>query len=204
MLEISEVFELIDERILALFTKFSHWFQRLTGLTNFFLARIFLFLMVIETIVRILNYWFHLISRKTTITGVVVSSIMVLLSVLYLHYLHEADEQIYRDNPTKPLIQHLFESGSAGYALVFVRVISVFIIVLTLPAHVWFSFFEKPEKNVVWALETYVNFGLTYFIAFVYFVLVDPLPPGKSKVRQWINDIQAGFQKRQPLPLEDR
>lgn len=199
-----ETLERIDERILALFTKFSHWFQRLTGWTNFFLARMILFLVVIELIVRALNYWFHFLSRRTTIDDIVVGSIMLLFSVIYLHYLHQADEQIYCDNTVKPFIQQLFESGSAGSALVFVRVISVFLIVLTLPILIGQSFFEKLDKNVVWALEVYTRFGLAYFIAFLYFVLVDPLPPGKSKVREWVNDIQAGFQKRQPLPLEDR
>jgi len=195
-----EVFELIDKRILALFTKFSHWFQRLTGQTNFFLARVFLFLVVTEMIVRLLNYWLHFLSRKTTIIDVVVSPVLVLFSVIYLHCLHQADEQIYRDNTVKPFIQHLFESGSAGSAItmVFMRVLGMILIVLALPMDVEDLLFRKLEKNVVWALEAYTSFGLAYFIVFIYFVLVDPLPPGKSKVRQWVESVSAGFRKTAP------
>ncbi|TSC74567.1 MAG: hypothetical protein G01um101444_253 [Parcubacteria group bacterium Gr01-1014_44] len=60
------VLEWIDAKILSFFTKISHKFQRLTGRTNFFLANICLTVLAMQVVLRIVNYWFPVITQETT------------------------------------------------------------------------------------------------------------------------------------------
>ncbi|MBI2669693.1 MAG: hypothetical protein HYX20_00895 [Candidatus Yanofskybacteria bacterium] len=57
--------EALDRKIIEKITKFSHWFQKLTGLTCYFFAKIGIFMALLELFMRALNYFIPFLTIKT-------------------------------------------------------------------------------------------------------------------------------------------
>src|SRR3989344_4591652 len=73
------IFERIDALILSFFTKISHRFQRLTGRTNFFLAKITIGLLGLSNIFFILNSFIPILNPPKTnlLIGVVIGGFWI-------------------------------------------------------------------------------------------------------------------------------
>jgi hypothetical protein len=71
------VFEKIDSFILAGCTKFSHWLQRLTGLTNYFLANIGTTLTAVAAMMVILNYFHQIFLFATRLFDLIMNLLML-------------------------------------------------------------------------------------------------------------------------------
>ena len=188
-----DTLERIDGRILALFTKFSHWFQCLTGRTNYFLAKISLFLTMTAWGVGALGYWLPILERRflhDILTPI--CFLMVLPDYIMRIYLCDKSEEslFQNDERTKYKISDPID-GSMGW-----RIFWTFAVILSIPLSI-----TSVLNNEGVLFFKIINNGFASFVWMAsYFLEVDPLPPGKSKIRQWIEDIQAGFRKLQPLP----
>ena len=49
--------EALDRKIIEKLTKFSHWFQKLTGLTCYFFAKMGLFIALLDLVGHSINYF---------------------------------------------------------------------------------------------------------------------------------------------------
>lgn len=178
----------LDNYILSLFTKFCHWFQRLTGKTNFWLAKFTVFLMFFRDGIYLYNYWFPVLKQKTSLfDAVFVGLIAPLWSMWALWNCDQGEANKYSETKTKSRLSLIYSQKFRKFYLVF-----NFFILLT-------------EGISVFAKEGTLSFKLVYVIlgnavtAFIYLVVVDPLPPGKSKIQEWIEGFNAGFKKLVPI-----
>lgn len=186
----------VDERILALFTKFSHWFQRLTGKTNFSLARLCLGPYGIGLLTIGLGYWLPLLPMQPPLVVSVAMFLSFVLIPFRVYVTHEA-EKSFQDNPSiVPQMRFPEQSGDPLQRVLFLLT-SPYTSLLMLLVH-------QKNKQGILLLSLIAGATWGYHAAYGYFLLVTPLPPGKSKVRQWIEEFHAGFGKRQPLPSKNR
>ncbi len=188
-----EVVDRIDSVILGFFTKISHWFQQVTGRTNFFLAYLFLTLWVMESLLRLLNYWFPLLSKTTDMLEVVFSAFFILTSAPISTRLNHADRSF---SDVKPTFQLLYQRPI--YRLM--RVISAVACVIGMGLELFIV--DVPVKKGVWFFDFYEKFSMFYITCYLYFVSVDPLPPGTSKIKQWLTAIRFAFSR--PVPVTNR
>ena len=70
--------ELIDDSVLKVCTRFSHWFQRKTGRTNFFIVKIGLFFLVLATMIHVMNYWWPVMRLGTSAFEVFIFTIVLI------------------------------------------------------------------------------------------------------------------------------
>lgn len=174
----------IDTLILALCTKFSHWLQRVTGRTNFFVAKIGFFVICLVVLVRIVNYWFPLLGYTEPL---VMLFVYIILISIMTKLVYRCDDNEYRLYQGKTL----YNITPSGYLY---RMIWVFLSV----ADTVGLFFEFSVQIV---LSGFFNWGS--FIT-VYFLAVTPLPPGISKIQKMLEKLTAAFRKPVPAPIARR
>jgi hypothetical protein len=138
----------------------------------------------------ILNYWIPLLNRPSGIDDVFVGTMTSVFSLRLVAAVQDAEDKVLSNTKTLPFIVSMFKSG-------FVRMFYFTVIVLFLPKEVYRLFWEE-QKRGVWFFDLYCSLSGLVFMAFLYFMAVNPLPPGISKVGQWIERLAAGFRKVQP------
>ncbi|MBP9822157.1 MAG: hypothetical protein KBC81_01780 [Candidatus Pacebacteria bacterium] len=180
------IFEKVDAFILGYFTKFSHWFQCLTGRTNFFLAYVCLTIWIIDLFVRIGNYWWPLLEEKTTISEVFWHSLFILVSAANSSEIIKADRD---PKDIRPSIQVWHISGPFFWLRLFSAAIALIISPVAIYEEINYS-----GKGVKF-FEIYDDAYFFFVVGYYYFLAVDPLPPGTSKVRQWLNSIRMAFSR---------
>ena len=179
-----ELIEMVDATILAFFTKVSHKFQRLTGRTNFFLAKTALCLAGLDILANIGNYWLHFLARETNIVQLVLG-ITVITFLFKDMYLCDRDEDNAIDSSNRATTFHYLYKSQV------VRLMFVFTAFWLLPLGVG----ELLTGKAAFTFRL-LSFLYMYAItAFFYFIAVDPLPPGKSKIREWAESFVAGFRR---------
>lgn len=186
------VIEKIDSVIIAACTKFSHWLQQLTGITSYFLANVGNGLFAISLMLRVVNY-FHQIFRLPTDTFDAFLSSFLLLNTLSQSFLCiKAQEHLLGNAETKPAALRSYQKKGISQLRIF-WIILLAITLLSAPTAV---------GGPLWILDgmRYVFLPLGAVI-FYCFIAVDPLPPGKSKVRQWVEKL-AGAGRLVPAPAE--
>lgn len=183
-----EFFSFLDAPILAFFTMVSHRFQWLTGKTNFFLAKIMIMWVAAGVIVEIGNYWFPVLGRATDTFDLVIHAIFLFFTVTYAI---DCDSAENLSNKT-PRIKFYF--GPIISSPVF-RILALGVSVLGLTIWNFFAIGIFIFKLV----ELGVPVG---FVAFIYFVSVDPLPPGRSKVQELKENFVFGLKRMVLLPTK--
>ena len=181
------IFERIDSSVLAVATRISHWFQRLTGRTNFFLAKIGFALGTLSLMIGLGNYWYEFLDHKETILAIFVFLPLTWLWFIMAKDCDAAEERaLFGASRTKhPL------SSRTGLRLMCLAF--AILDVLEIPVHI---------RSKFWILEfLHEDYGIALVI-YYYFVSVDPLPPGQSKVGAWLEALRASFLK--PAPSQDR
>lgn len=174
-----KVFVRIDEVILSFFTKISHWWQRLTGLTNYWLAKCALMVVSISLLVRILNYWHPLLSHKTELGLLAIAGFLIIGCCICIMIIDEADTQA-QNSDTQAMPVNVTMRGETFWRIWFVF--------LTLTAIAQLPVDLLKTKSIILEL---VNGCLCPSMAcFLYFAAVNPLPPAKSKVREWIESFR--------------
>lgn len=167
----------IDAKLLDLFTRFSHWFQRMTGKTNFFLAKFGVALCFLEVVVHILNFYFPILSRKSTAFGVVMALLVALILTVQMVKLDYADHDlIFSSERVEDPTFWILSNGSTSWRLVWF---------LWFVWDVFMAFKEVPKSSSPFFEAISWSFAAGT-VVFSYFAAVTPLPPGKSKIREWL------------------
>ncbi len=186
------MFELLlktDSSILRFFTKISHWFQRLTGLTNYFLAAICTIFVSLNLLMAIIAYWFSIFYRGRTDIVVVIMSV---IQLIFWHYLYRqlmrADKSVISGQETIELEPRFDDDVS-----VFMRIIISFIICIL----ILLSLISPVAQMNPWEAATFYC-SMVCIFCFFYFAAVIPLPPGKSKIKEWATSISAFFARMLP------
>jgi len=183
------VFEKIDSILLAACTRFSHSLQRTTGLTNYFVAKIGVILVSVSMIVNATNYLSQFLYIKTSILTVCFDGGMLLLMVGRSLDIARAEDQLWSGRRTKPaeLMKYI---GLWPCRLLWIMFLSM---------DVWWFWFRFPlfrYQLLEFADGTFFTLGSAIFY---YFIAVDPLPPGRSKIRALIEKFGMA---QTPLPAE--
>ncbi len=180
--------QVVDTFVLKHITKFSHWFQRLTGKTCYFLAKVMFSMVVADAVINACNYWIRVIYHESSISDIIIAPILVFIWGNFIYNMDESDRHLFAGERTK--VWNNFVNFPSALK-VFFFVIGLCSL-LTLPR----LFFMK---DGFWFFNINHNLIIVYISLGIYFASVDPLPPGISKVREWIESFNAGFQKLQPL-----
>lgn len=178
-----EIVEKLDSAVLTFFTNISHRIQVVTGKTNFFLVKAALYIISIDIMISTLNYWFPLLERPTHPFMIIINFLCFCGFIFLMTECDKAEQSAQSDNPTKFIIEFppvvrlviLFSLGS-----------------LTIPSDI----VTLMTPNGIFAFKFCRLLGTIAYIAFVYLVNVHPLPPGKSKIQEWMESFAAGFAKR--------
>jgi hypothetical protein len=172
------VFERLDNFLIAKATSAAHRFQRLTGLTTYFIARIGVAISALSIIVEMLNYLYPFLSGKTSMGAMIIGFLCLLLAIQYSIVLGKAEESV--GSNVKPAILLPFITRSYVWRIFWLWGLAFDLVV----------FFAHHSRFVVLEFLWGPGYPLGLVI-FFYFVKVDPLPPGKSKVREWIEGFTA-------------
>ena len=102
----------LDKIILSFFTKLAHSFQRLTGRTNYFLAKVFLFVLMTCVVIDVANYWFLFLGKyRTSILSLIFSSLLVWYFMDTIYNCDKADEGLFSESNSRSKIDFdFFES----------------------------------------------------------------------------------------------
>ena len=177
----------LDEKILSICTAFAHWFQRLTGRTNFFIAKMGIFITVSATMVRTANYFHNFLSFQASPISL---SLYVIINVFYFRYACKCDQAENEALASDVRARHFNLGKSWRMVWFFATLFSVGDYLLK----------ASTGGINIWTLEAISSMFAFGVCIFEYFVDVNPLPPGKSKVRKWIENFAAGFRKPEPAP----
>lgn len=172
--------EELDKNLLERFTKFCHWFQRMTGRTNFFLAKIVVWLLACSTIVSVVNYYYRVLVNETDLLSCVISIILTPLFLRDAYLCDKSEGDSLSTTKAKRRYTADFE---------WLRKYLVFLIIFIVPAMI--SNLMESHFNPLQFLKEFYFWGI---FLFSYLANVDPLPPGKSKVREFAESLIARFQ----------
>lgn len=184
----------IDAKILSFFTKISHKFQIMTGRTNFFLSNIFLTLFALNVTENIINYWFNILTRKTNIVSLLFSLFFVVLISRDKINLKKADDTLFDSDglSAKPRFSlssnHIVRLIMLAFACL--SIISIYLIVIGVP----------PAK-ISRVFEIFHEMFPMILVCYYYFIEVTPLPPGKSKIKEWLESFGKVLK---PIPVRSR
>lgn len=181
---------MLDNWMLGLCTKFAHWFQRLTGRTNYFIAKIGLIIATFTVTLDVMNYFHPVTSHKVSLPLTILGAIILLSIPFDAMALDKADEH------------SQLSKEKVGFRRLTNR--STFIIRFL---WLYFSTFDTIravatfKPTLMGFVETAYIVCMSYgFLIFYYFIAVEPLPPQKSKVRQWAEKFSFGLLS--PAPAE--
>lgn len=190
----------LDNVILAFFTRISHAFQRLTGRTNFFLAMLAIIVMSISCIVAICDYWVPVLrNHHSNSFDVAINGFVLLTFVWHFQFCKMAEERAFSGDqtllPWRPFAS-IEKMGLSGFLRVF-SISSASIVTALFMAYE----LRYPVEELFLFRFLYYMF-LPALSMYLYLIAVHPMPPGKSKVQEWIESIAAGF--RQPVETKAR
>ena len=186
--EMMEFVTSVDNYFISLFTKLSDWFMRLTGRTNFFLAKIMVCVMIASCMVSVINFWFPLLSFPTTILGMVFNGTISLTLLTLLTPCDEAEKNVFSH---KRMLFFIHTPILRFVSLMFtfnVVPLLFFIVIVTSKGII-----DNAINNAYMVSST----------AFLYLTSIHPPTPGKSKIREWAESFAAGFKKLVPIKIQN-
>lgn len=183
----------IDNVLVSFFTKISHQFQRLTGKTNYFLAKCCVIAMTISVLVPLVNYWIHILNKHTDLFKLVLSISISTLNIVVAVCCDEAENQAQQGAlHTKPMIAAFVptEIGRLLWAVL------AFIDIVTLPI-----FLVGAAHPILEMINR--TFSFWCFTEY-YFISVTPLPPCTSKITEWISGFMTSLKPHTPAEASVR
>ena len=170
----------VDEWILGKLTQFCHWWQKQTGLTNFFFCKLGVFVSLLEIVVRVGNYFWPFLGHPTYLFSLFV---VTFLGFKLSQYLPMLDK----------LINHEFSQNAPTMSPLRIPVFSFFRI-LYMPSCFslgLYLFIKQIQVSTKWwPLEAIFYLGLNLGIWIIlFFMAIIPLPPSKSKLREWVEKL---------------
>lgn len=178
------MFKEIDDAIISYCTRISHRLQRATGLTNYFIAKIGLGIACLSLGYEILNYFHQFLFDKTPLWDMIVAS-FVLCDMVFRSLLLSRFEDSQSDVKPNFLMWEINRGYKWRIACLGVSILLFFTFMVGLG--------NKP--NPLREFIAYNVFPVGCAI-FWYFILVDPMPPGKSRIREWLDNL-----RRKQVPI---
>lgn len=167
----------IDKIILAGYTKLSHKFQDLTGRTNFFLAKIAIWGVIIASLVICFNFYFRVLVRETDWASLIINILLALIYSLFLIKCTNAEKDALNNSERKMHFPN-------GVVQQIARLILVFLAATFIPKDIYCLY--KSEYII---FELLYTIGYYSMVSFTYLVIVTPKPPSKSKIKKWIESF---------------
>ena len=169
----------LDEKILAFCTKFAHQVQWLTGRTNFFIAKIGIGITALAVLIDIANYFQQFLYAKTDVVTLIMFGLYPVFLVFKSHECDKADTAVSNSERALPKVSPM-ACESPAWRLFFVA-LSIFSL-----AHFSGSF-AVMTYPLLEALSRCFALGI---VVHDYFIMVVPLPPGTSKIREWLGKFK--------------
>lgn len=183
----------LDEAVVAATRRLVHSWQHLTGQSPFVLIRCACLCIITSTLLHLTDYWFDILPNRTSALDVFICLISLALMLAYISGTHSADTAWRNGSDALPWwMGHAREHPIPLFRLTFF-LISVVLgtamayIVVAAPSLVA-SYMKGYHAGIVWLARV----GTPAITAMLYLMAVDPLPPGRSKVAQWL----AAFRTR--------
>jgi hypothetical protein len=185
-------FKTIDDKILAQCTKVAHAFQRYTGKTTYTLAKIGIYIAAIGVIMEVFNYFHKFLETETNAVDFVVNFILFLYLVWCSSLCIKAEDEAAISSDIKPrkLIGLGLFYDSYVWRLYWVAAFLIFFTVSSFRL-VYITSFKLVDAIDVVSFQ----FG---FMLFYYFIVVNPLPPGTNRIREWITNLEKARCVSQP------
>lgn len=180
----------IDAVFLAFFNRIARAFARLTGKSNFFLAKIAVWLVIISAMTTALNYWLPILARKTNPFIAALYGYAALLFLTDIYRCDRAEDAATNDERTR-----IF--SPAIYSPIF-RALIVIMGVITAPS----AIFDIASSAGIMLAKILDNSYMPAFAAFIYFASLDPPQMGKSKVREWVEGFANSFRQLVPISVK--
>ncbi|HEY4495354.1 MAG TPA: hypothetical protein VJC01_02815 [Candidatus Paceibacterota bacterium] len=179
-----EYIKWVDSIFLLFFTKISHKFYRLTGYSNFFLAKLAVCVMVASVMVVIFNYWFPgILHYQSSPIQVVLCSLISMFCLFDMIKCDKAEKSAFNDERVR-MFSPLYYSPVNRLLWIFLASLTILAVPFTIASNKGYLIFKTLELAFAPALT-----------AFKYLISVDPPSLGKSKIREWIESFSAGFRK---------
>jgi hypothetical protein len=175
----------LDAGVMLWCTQFAHWFQRLTGRTSFFIAKLGLGFCMWSLLADIVNYWLPILTHESSVMSVALQSMVMLSLLMQSVQCNKAEESLYGGKVILPawVMSQRSRNGIVWRLFVFILTIVAFLMLL------WEAYAHGSARFWMELIHTGFAPGMAIF---AYFINVDPLPPGTSKVREWVESLGFG------------
>ena len=177
----------IDAWLIAQFERFSHWTQQWLGWTNYTWAR----LATLGFVVAVVGSYF---AGEQRLMGFFIWDLITgfLIGLFSIAEEQRASSRL-RERVANPI-----KASKVGHMLRFLFVMIVLIRFIPL-AIMPFGTLPDGHWTVGHALPLLRGLCITCSL---FFLSCDPLPPGTSKIRQWLNSVRDAFTTlQQPVPI---
>lgn len=186
----------LDAYLLDCFERFSHWWQKLTEMNCFLLAKACAFLFAFHVVF----YVSVIISPVYPTNKQVVASLFLLVLILaYLGYLYAIKAETKTHSMHEKGLKNPFKLEAINFRTVVCFVDAPF------ASFILYSMFHATFQKTSEFTHILGSTCLLWFIPVLYFSACDPLPRGKSKVRKWIGGIidslRASVNPPKPAPV---
>jgi hypothetical protein len=172
--------DLLDTWIIARVTVFAHAFQRWTGRTCFWLAKCCLVVFVFVLMINVFDYFVPLLEARAGLVGLIINVPASIFWMTQVKRLEDIDRHARSTAGTLPAWVLAHRQAPAWLRL---GLVSLTILDLGLIVNYWV------QGHALWLLNTLDRSGMPAFMLAEYLIHVNPLPPGTSKVRQWITGM---------------
>ena len=169
----------LDEFTLSKLTKFAHWFQRMTGRTNYFLAKMGVLIILASITLTIVSYVAPTVPQEDRPSLIIVFlfGIFGIGEVCRMTELDKAERDFLNSTSSNPAKWSFPKEPTHRVFWIFACGITVLMSI------------TYPRPTTIWTLgRDLFPFGV---VLFRYFVDVNPLPPGKSKVKEFFEAVAA-------------
>jgi hypothetical protein len=177
----------MDQAILNQVTRFCHWFQQLTGKTNFWLARWVCLVHITYFLARIADYWVDVLpSIPPSIPSFVMSLLMVTLYAILMENCRKIEDA---ESWVGAILPHWL-LGWRSSTMVFIRVLlTIATIGESISFVVRISVTSLGLEEMIREIFDLLRSALMPTL--IYLVAVDPLPPGTNKLSEFLKSFRT-------------
>jgi hypothetical protein len=188
-----EQIQRIDEKLLAICTKISNVLQTWTGLTCYFVAKVGAGITAVRFVFKIADYWLPFLWEHSGVGNVVIGVLILLVLTVDVRSISQAE--VFRSAEIKPAcLKALMNFGARIFWLAFLLVDGVLLFRFQAAKGFWGTF---------WLLNILDCIGFSVgMVIMYYFVAVNPLPPGRNRIRAFVDKLNAGSRSKEPICAE--
>ena len=173
------MFLALDQFIIKKFTRYCHLFQKLTGRTNFFIAKIASLVVATAAMLRVLAHYIHFLPHTPSMIDVFLCTWITVILLRDAYLCDRAEEDLLNSEKAEPEVK-LFNNIGVNRVSPGWRLIWIFFMILDIS--LFWSNIGKAPNPVLYCIQDLFSPGL---FVFYYCLMVDPLPPGKSERHRW-------------------